>query len=239
MQQPPLRKLGVFDLDRSAPFALLDDRFAFERHDWPTRTMLITAAWTVAFTALGFRLGSVRDSTVASLLAEKMSSREKIVITLVAVSAVAAVGTAQMEHTKREPVHLPGAVAHERGKTVRVEITSTRRRAAADEDEALQRAGARLADELEDFSRHLGGVALPTVFVVHRSVMGASEIEIYVTDRSPNAFVPAQDSPVTLLVGRSILDTLSPANAAAAGGCSAGSATSAPAGGSAAPSTLP
>ncbi len=38
--------------------------------------------------------------------------------------------------------------------------------------------------------------------------VGASEIEIYVTERSPNAFVPAQDSPVTLLVGRSILDTL-------------------------------
>jgi tetratricopeptide (TPR) repeat protein len=39
--------------------------------------------------------------------------------------------------------------------------------------------------------------------------VGANEIEIYVTERSPNAFVPAQDAPVTLLVGRSILETLS------------------------------
>jgi hypothetical protein len=168
---------GVFDLDRSAPFALLDDRFAFERYDWPVRTMLVTAAWTVAFTALGFMLGSVRDSTVASLLAEKMSSREKIVLTLVSVAGIVAVSMAHNEHSNRESVHLPGATTHERGPLVRVEITSTRQRVTATEEEALKLAGTQLADELEDFSRHLGGVSLPTVFVVHRPLMNASELE--------------------------------------------------------------
>lgn len=168
---------GAFDLDRSAPFALLDESFAFERHDWPVRTMIITAVWTVAFTGLGFILGSVRDSTIASLLAEKMSSREKIVLTLMSVAGVVGIATAHHEHTNREPIHLPGAITHERGNGVRVEITSTRRQATADEAEALKRAGAWLADELQDFSRSLGGVALPTVFVVHRAGMSSGQLE--------------------------------------------------------------
>jgi hypothetical protein len=168
---------GVFDLDRSAPFSLLDDRFAFERHDWPVRAMIVTAAWTIAFTVLGFILGSVRDSTVASLLAEKMSSREKIVITFMVMAGIAGVGMVHEDRTNREPIHLPGAVTYERGNVVRVEITSTRRQASADEDESLKRAGARLADELESFSGHLGGASLPTVFVVHRAAMSANRFE--------------------------------------------------------------
>jgi hypothetical protein len=39
--------------------------------------------------------------------------------------------------------------------------------------------------------------------------VGASDIEIYVTDRSPNAFVPVSDQPPVLLVGRALLDTIS------------------------------
>ncbi len=168
---------GVFDLDRSAPFALMDDRFAFERYDWPARTLGITAAWAAAFTALGFLLGSVRDATVATLLAEKMSSREKIVLTLLCVAGLVAVAMAQHEHSTREPVHLPGAILHERGRAVRVEITSARRQAAADEADALSLAGAALADELADFARQLGGVVLPRVFVVHRTAMGVNQFE--------------------------------------------------------------
>lgn len=36
------------------------------------------------------------------------------------------------------------------------------------------------------------------------------DVEVYVTSELPNAFVPVQDSPVQLLVGRALLDTLDP-----------------------------
>ncbi len=41
----------------------------------------------------------------------------------------------------------------------------------------MKLAGARLADELADFSRQLGGVSFPPIFIVHRAGMSANSFE--------------------------------------------------------------
>lgn len=182
---------GIVQLGRTAVFALVDDRFAFEREVWPVRALGFTVLWAGALTILGFLLGLVRDATVASLLAEKMSSREKIVITLLVLGGLTAVGVNIENNANREPVHLPGAVAHERDGRVRVEVTSARRGLNAAQDAELQATGARVADVLAEFSRRLGGVALPPVFLVHREDLGTDECESGKLDHAQGALVRA------------------------------------------------
>ena len=109
-----LKGQGV-QLSEFGPFALIDDRFAYEREVLPVAALAITAALGLALAGLGFTLGLVRDATVAALLAEKMSSREKVFLTFLAV-AVMMVSAFLYEHYKAStPVQMPGAVEAQRG----------------------------------------------------------------------------------------------------------------------------
>ncbi len=181
-----LSQSDQFDLAGSAPFALVNDQFAFERERWPWPILALTAAWSVGLTGLGFGLGLIRDATVATLLAEKMSSREKVVMTLLAVAGMVAVSTAIERKDSLESVHLPGAFNYERGDLVRLEITSAEPKTALSPDEALKKVGARLADSLAELSERLGGARLPTVYVVHRIRSGAGTNEFERGDLEPS-----------------------------------------------------
>lgn len=166
-----------FDLAGAAPFALVNEQFAFERERWPWPVLALTTAWSVGLTGLGFSLGLTRDATVAALLAERMSSREKVVMTLLALAGMVAVSTAMERKESLESVHLPGAFTYERGDLVKLEITSAEPKTAASHDEALKNVGARMADSLVNLSERLGWARLPPVYVVHRIQSGTNEFE--------------------------------------------------------------
>ncbi|MEP6673128.1 MAG: hypothetical protein ABJF10_28515, partial [Chthoniobacter sp.] len=84
------------------PFALVDNRFAFERFVWPVHAFLVTGALVLALAVFGFWLGLVRDATVAALLAEKMSAREKVFLSLFSF-VVLLVGGEVSEHRRPPP----------------------------------------------------------------------------------------------------------------------------------------
>lgn len=154
-------------IEAFGPFALMDGRFAFERYVVPWEALAVTAASGLGLALLGFALGLVRDASVASLLAEKMSPREKVFLTFLTIAAVL-LSVYLSEHYKRTtPVSMPGAVEAQRG-IVKVFASAAVDPPTAAEVAALQRAANRAADELGALAEYLGCTTFPEIFLVHR-----------------------------------------------------------------------
>lgn len=162
------------EISSFGPFALLDNRFAYERYIWPVNALAVTAGLVLGLGALGFSLGLVRDATVAAMLAEKMSSREKLFLTmfiLVGISVAAIVG----EHRQNvAPVEIPGAFEARHG-VVRVLVSAAVDAPSREETEALKRTADAAAAELGALTDYLGCDSYPPIFIVHRRDMKAGE----------------------------------------------------------------
>lgn len=162
-------------LSEFGPFALIDDRFAFERHVVPAVPLAITAALGFALAGLGFALGLVRDATVASLLAEKMSPREKVFLTVLTLAAIMVAAFLMENYQTSTPVQLPGALELQRG-VVRVVASAAVDAPSREETAALQRVSARAVEELGALAEYLGCKSFPPVFLVHRRDLAAGEM---------------------------------------------------------------
>lgn len=152
---------------RFGPFDLIGARFAYERVEWPATALMITVALCVGISAFGFMLGLVRDATVASMLSEKMSSREKITLTIFTLLVTYMVGTHAMEREQADPLHLPGSV------DVALRAATVSAAAAvsvptAEEERALKAHAASARDLLAGAADYLGCKKLPPLFLVHR-----------------------------------------------------------------------
>lgn len=93
-----------------APFALLT-RFGFERSLWPAAALEGTALLTAGLFGAAFLIGLAKEGSVAAILGETMSYREKMLLG----AAVAILFTAVMVWfvPPAEPFSLPGAVEEE------------------------------------------------------------------------------------------------------------------------------
>jgi len=149
------------------PFQLVDQRFAYERLILPARALSITAALGLVGAGLGFMLGLVRDATVATLLAEKMSSREKIVLSMLALIGMM-IAVEQVDRLKAvAPVLMPGAVEAQHG-VVRVVAAAAVDAPSRAETAAVDAATHREAESLGALAEYLRCRSFPTVFLVHR-----------------------------------------------------------------------
>jgi hypothetical protein len=156
------------------PFALVDQRFAYEREVLPVEELVVTAALGLGLAVLGFGLGLVRDATVASLLAEKMSSREKVFMTFLIV-AMAMLGAYLFEHYKNStPVQMPGATEARHG-VVLVLASAAVDAPTREESAALEHVAKRAAEELGALADYLGCKTFPPVFIVHRRDLKGGE----------------------------------------------------------------
>lgn len=163
-------------VSRFGPFELIGDRFAYERHVWPGLAMGMTLALIISITGFGFALGLVRDATLATMLSEKMSAREKMTLTMLSIIAMAMAGTVHQQKLSSDPLNLPGAVD--------VSLRAATLSAAAavsepttEEKAALQKHAAAAAELLASAADYLGCRQLPPLFMVHRRdmVKGAFE----------------------------------------------------------------
>lgn len=156
------------------PFALVDQRFAYEREVLPVAALVVTAGVGFGLACLGFALGLVRDATVASLLAEKMSSREKVFMTFLTV-AVAMVGAYLFDHYKNAtPVQMPGATEARHG-VVLVLASAAVDAPTRAESAALERVAKGVAEELGALADYLGCKTFPPIFIVHRRDLAGGE----------------------------------------------------------------
>lgn len=89
------------------PFGLIH-RFGFERDQWPVTELWQTGLITTGFLAAGFVIGLAKEGSVAALLGEVMSYREKMMLGAGLVIVFLAVSPLLEE--KAEPFGIPGAV---------------------------------------------------------------------------------------------------------------------------------
>ena len=78
------QEAGVM-ITRFGPFELVSDRFAYERFEIPVDALGMTGILIIVITSFGFALGLVRDASLATMLSEKMSAREKMALTALCV----------------------------------------------------------------------------------------------------------------------------------------------------------
>lgn len=149
-------------LDQFGPFALLDEKFAYESRRVPWAALRETWILAGVFLILAFLLALSREGSVAALLAEKMSHREKIFVAASLIGLVFVI-TVLSERTRRAPFTLHDAVTEERpGVTAKVASEFGLAPGAAGE---LARA---VAEDLAAMREYLGIPGLPPVFVTRR-----------------------------------------------------------------------
>ncbi len=163
------------ELTEFGPTALVDERFGYERVILPGRALAITGALGLALAGLGFVLGLMRDATIAALLAEKMSGREKVFMVMLIFAALF-VAVGQYDRSKAvEPVRIPGSMEAQRG-VVRVAASAAVDAPSRAETAAVEAAAHRVAEQLGAMAEYLHCPSFPAVFVVHRRDLEANEI---------------------------------------------------------------
>ncbi len=159
------------EIDRFGPIALLDGQFAYERHQFPTTALTVTLGLAGILAAVTFVLSLIREGSVATLLAEKMSHREKVVVALLVIGFVFACGLYD-ERKQKKPHDLPDAIVESRdGIAVKVS-------AGPAQDVVTGRELAKAVwTELTALQEYLGLPELPTIFVVQRRDLDADRYE--------------------------------------------------------------
>lgn len=150
------------------PFALLNERFAFESHEFPVAALRTTALLALGLMGLSLGLGLAREGSVAALLGERMSHREKMFCTGLVIAGLALFGTAA-ERTLKVPYDLPGAIEEARSGVV-VKVASAG-------DKRATELAARLADQLASVRDYLAVSELPPVFIVARPKFRPDQFE--------------------------------------------------------------
>jgi hypothetical protein len=161
---------------RWAAFSLIDGRFAYERWTWPVAAMQATGLVIAACTVLGFYLGLVRDSTIAAMLAEKMSARERMLVALTCIAALVAAASLDQRKKSIATVHLPGALDVQKG-VASVSVAAAVTQTTPEEDAAMKAHAEAHAAELNEVAQWMGRDALPPVYLVHRRDFAADESE--------------------------------------------------------------
>ena len=161
----------ALEFTRFGPVALLDSRFAYEREDIPWQALGVTWELILVFTLLEAGLSLVREGSVAALLAEKMSHREKVLIAALICGLMFAAATLS-EKIKKAPFDLQNAAAaHEPGVNVKVASGTGK-----DDPESV-RLARYVATELAAMREYLGMKELPPVFIVRRRDLDANRYE--------------------------------------------------------------
>jgi hypothetical protein len=177
--------LTKLELSRFGPFALLDNQFGYERFDWPTESLMVTVGITIGLVTVTGILALVREGSVASLLAEKMSHREKVFLAVLLLGFVFAVSIFD-ERAKKQPFDLPNSIVAEVGDvTVKVSVG-----ASSDTDRGL-RLAEMVAGEVAALQEYLRVDEFPPIFIVQRRDLDAERYERAVLDGAEGLLVRA------------------------------------------------
>ncbi len=173
--------LTKLELAHFGPFALLNDQFAYERVDWPSQALSVTLGLAAALVAMTLVLSLVREGSVASLLAERMSHREKVLMATLLLGFVFAVSVFD-ERAKKQPFDLPDAFAARIGDvTVKVSL------GASSDKEPGRRLARLVAKEAAALQEYLQIEELPPIFIVQRRDMDADRFRAWRTGRRRGA----------------------------------------------------
>jgi hypothetical protein len=162
-----LDTMTAWEVQRFGPFDLLNHQFGSEREQFPVKALREAIGLAGGMTILGFVLGLVREGNVSALLAERMSHREKVLVAVVLLGAVAAFSVLD-DQRRKPPYDLTGA-ADAKGPGTSVKVAGPRA--------AAQRLATELNAELAELRDYLDIAALPVVLVTHRTDLDAGKFE--------------------------------------------------------------
>lgn len=170
------QNLGGVPVTRFGPFDLIGDQFAYERFVYPIQSLWITVALIVLFTTAGFAMSLSRDATLATMLAEKMSTREKTAMIALGITGLM-IGASLIERVeKTDPLDLPDSVDIV-DSAATVSIAAAVAQPTAAEREAMQQHAESAAKLLREAAEFLKIKKLPPLFLVHRRDLDATELE--------------------------------------------------------------
>jgi hypothetical protein len=161
----------MVDLAHFGPAGLLDARFAYERETFPWEALRVTWALGAGCVLLAFGLSLTREGSVAAILSEKMSHREKVFMAALLAGMVFA-GSVMSDKAKKEPFDLLGAAVAER-EGVLVKVAS----GAGESDPPARRLAEHVAEELVAARLYLGLESLPPVYITARRDLDANLYE--------------------------------------------------------------
>ncbi len=159
------------ELARFGPFALLNEQFAYERNVFPVTALFVTLGLAAMLIATAFGLSLVREGSVATMLAERMSHREKVFVSLLVLGFLVACSVHD-EKTEKDPFEMPGSVAKEQS-GITVKVTSVGKSGA----NADQRLAEVVWTELDALRQYLQLSELPPVFIVLRGDLDGDRYE--------------------------------------------------------------
>jgi hypothetical protein len=162
------------------PFALLA-RLGSERDVWPVANLLWTALLVTIFIALSFLLGLIREGSVASMMGEKMSYREKIFFGAVVVGLLMLVSS--QVQPEGEPFDLPGALSEETH-DIKLFISPEDPTRVMDVDALMAMQLAKILARHRDWMG-IDRSEFPAVYLVERSDLKAAEIKAETIDDEP------------------------------------------------------
>ena len=99
----------AWEMSKFAPLELIGETFPHERQSFPVDDLQATLLLALACTVLAFALALLREGNVSSMLAERMSHREKVSVAMIILGAVMAIGLIEEKRIK-PPYDLSGAV---------------------------------------------------------------------------------------------------------------------------------
>ena len=172
-------------IDHFGPFALLDEQFAFERDSFPWGALRVTWELSAAFLALSFLLALLREGVVASLLAEKMSHREKVFMAALLIGLCFAMSVLD-EKKQRAPFDLHDAVTERRAGVLTKVAAGAR-----DQEPSARDLARHVADELAATREYLDLGKLPPVFITRRRDLDADRYERGELQRASGVHVQA------------------------------------------------
>lgn len=156
---PYLQKNSEWDVMAFGPFRLLGDRFGYERELYPVVPLQECFAFGAGFMMLALSLGMINEGSVAGMMGEKMSIREKVLFTALLLGIFMASQSLEVRKPPL-PYEPPGAIVEKAGPvTVRATGEPARAKALA----------ARVAVELGALAEALGLREAPPVFLHPRA----------------------------------------------------------------------
>ncbi len=162
-----------FEVSRLGTLLLLGDDFAYARHQLPWRGALVCSSLIAVFVALSFALVLFRDGTLAELLSDRMSHREKVFIACGLIGFMY-LGTLFENAKAKDPFRLhEGTSASQGGAVVQVAP------AEGFEEPRAQKLGEQVARDVAELSAYLDAGDPPPV-----SLLPARELDADVFERA-------------------------------------------------------
>ena len=170
------QQVGGVLVNRFGPFELISERFAHERVEYPSMELWSTGGLIVALTVLGFSLALIRDATLATMLSERMSSREKLVIFSIGIAGLMIMGAVADRAEKVDPLDMPDSVDIVDG-IVNVSAAAAVAEPTEEERKAMQLHAESAVRAIREIAAYLNIKKFPPLFLLHRRDLDKEEFQ--------------------------------------------------------------